>query len=187
MPRNTLRCPDNPLSLLPCSSFRMKNLAINSSQYRGSVHPNCSCVSQKFFEVLFDLTKILSSLLLWKFLSACIMVNSIWLVVFVDTPWLCHFEPNDSMCANARYHQVILLNYLSDSDVLPDMSWFLAIQFFIDCPTKSFSLSILGQSVCFWSFTMEFIIHLYFKHQTIQLFVVYHVSAFFLPLIDYRY
>jgi hypothetical protein len=79
-------------------------------------------------------------LLLLKFLPARIMVNSICLVVFVDIPCLCHFEPIDSMCAYARSHQVIRLNYLSGSDVLPDMSWFSAIQTFIDCPTKSFQL-----------------------------------------------
>jgi hypothetical protein len=49
-------------------------------------------------------------------------------------PRLCHFEPNDSMCGNARSHQVITLNYPSGSDVIPDMSWFSTIQTFIDCP-----------------------------------------------------
>jgi hypothetical protein len=55
-------------------------------------------------------------------LPACIMVNSICLVVSVDIPCLCHFEPNDSICAYARDHQDILLNYLSGSDVISDMS-----------------------------------------------------------------
>jgi hypothetical protein len=96
------------VELLPCRSFCMKNLTVNSSHLLRIVHPNCSCASQIFFEVLFDLPKVLYSLLLLKFLSACIMVNSICLVVFVDIPCLCHFEPIDSMCAYARSHQVIL-------------------------------------------------------------------------------
>src|SRR3989337_2450268 len=45
--------------LLPCSSFRIKTLRLFPHIYRGSVHPNCSCVSQKFFGILFDLSKIL--------------------------------------------------------------------------------------------------------------------------------
>jgi hypothetical protein len=137
--------------------------------------------------MLFDLPKILCSLLLLKFLPACIMVNSILLVVFGGTPWLCHFEPNDSMCAHARDHQVILLDYFSDSDVLPDMSWFSAIQTIIDCATKSFNLSILDQSVCFWSFDLEIIILLQFKHQTSHVFLESDASAFFLPLSEYRF
>jgi hypothetical protein len=137
--------------------------------------------------MLFDLPKIPYSLLLLGFLSACIMVNSIWLIVFVDLPCPCHFKPMDSMCAYAHDHQVILLNYLSDSDVVPDMSWFSAIQTFIDCPPKHFNLSILDQSVCFWSLVLEIIIPLYFKHQTIQAILESDASAFFLPLSEYRY
>jgi hypothetical protein len=155
MPRNILRCSENPLSCCLAVHSAWKTLRLNPHSCRGSVHPNCSCVSQNFFGMLIDLSKILCSLLLLGFLSACIMVNSICLVVFFGTPWLCHFEPNDAMCANARCHQVILLNYFSDSDVLPDMSWFSAIQFFIDCPPKHFNLSILDQSVCFWSFVWK--------------------------------
>jgi hypothetical protein len=141
----------------------------------------------KSFEMPFNFPKILFSLLPLEFLPACIMVNTICLVVFVGTPWLCHFEPNDSMCAHARDHQVILLNYFSDSDVLPDMSWFSAIQTVIDCPTKSFNLSILDQSVCFWSFDLKIIIPLYFKHQTIRVILESDAFAFLLPLTEYRY
>jgi hypothetical protein len=149
MLRNILRCPENPLSLLPCSSFRMKTLAVNSSHLSRIRSSQLFMCLAKSFEMPFNPLKILCSLLLLKFWSACIMVNSICQVVFVDLPCPCHFKPMDSMCANARSHQDILLNYLSDSDVLPDMSWFSAIQTVIDCPTKSFNLSILDQSVCF--------------------------------------
>jgi hypothetical protein len=155
MPRNILRCPENPLSycLAVLSAWKPLRLIphilprIRSSQL-------FMCL-EKSFEMPFDFSKILCSLLLLKFLPAGIMVNSICLVVFIDIPCLCHFKPNDSMCAYARDYQDILLNYLSDSDVLPDMSWFLTIQFFIDCPPKHFNLSILDQSVCFWSFVWK--------------------------------
>jgi hypothetical protein len=167
--------------------FRMKTLAVISSHLSRIRSSQLLMCLTKSFECLFDLPKILCSLLLLKFLPACIMVNSILLVVFVGTPWLCHFEPNDAMCANARCHQVILLNCLLDSDVLPDMSWFSTIRAFNDCLAKSFNLSILDQNVCFWSFVLVIIIPLYLKHQTIQVFLESDDSTFFLPLIEYRY
>jgi len=67
----------------------------------------------KFFGILFDLSKILCSLLFLKFLPACIMVNSIWLVVLDNIPCLSHFEPIDSICVYARSHQIILLKFSS--------------------------------------------------------------------------
>jgi hypothetical protein len=131
MPRNILHCSENPLSCCLAVQFRMEASAINSSHLLRIRSPQLFKCLTKFYGMLFDLPKITYSLLLLKFLPACIMVNSILLVVFVGTPWPCHFEPNDAMCANARCHQVILLNYLSDSDVLPDMSWFSTIQFLL--------------------------------------------------------
>ena len=58
--------------------------------------PSCSCVSQKVFEIPFGLPKILSSLLLLKFLPACIMVNSICLAIFLKILCDSHFDPIDS-------------------------------------------------------------------------------------------
>jgi hypothetical protein len=98
--------------ILPCSSFRMKNLTVKTSYLSRIRSSQMSMCLAKSFEMPFNFLQILCSLLLLKFLPACIMVNSILLVVFVGTPWLCHFEPNDAMCANARCHQDILLNYL---------------------------------------------------------------------------
>jgi hypothetical protein len=63
--------------LLPCSSFHMKALAINSSHLSRIRSSQLLMCLTKSFEMLFDLPKILCSLLLLKFLSACIMVNSI--------------------------------------------------------------------------------------------------------------
>jgi hypothetical protein len=135
--------------------FPHKNLTVISSHLSRIRSSQLLMCLTKSFEMLFDLPKILCSPLLLNFLPAGIMVNSICLVVFIDIPCLCHFKPNDSMCAYARDHQDILLNYLSDSDVLPDMSWFSTIRTFNDCLAKSFSLSILDQSVCFWSFVWK--------------------------------
>jgi hypothetical protein len=141
MPQNTLCCPENPLSLLPYSSFHMKNLTVNSSHLSRIRSSQLFIYSTKFFEMLFDLPKILYSLFLLKFLPACIMVNTICRVVFVDIPCHCHFEPNDSMCVNARNHQLILINYLSGSDVITDMSWFSANQTLINYAPKSIQLT----------------------------------------------
>jgi hypothetical protein len=83
-------------------------------------------VSRKILRDTFRSSENPLQLIALEILPAYIMVNSIWLIVFVDLPCPCHFKPMDSMCAYARDHQDILLNYLSDSDVLPDMSWFSA-------------------------------------------------------------
>ena len=142
----------------------------------------------KVFKILFNLSKILCSLLFLKFLPAYIMVNSIWLVVLVHIPCLSHFEPIDSICAYTCSHQVILFkNYLSDSEVIPDMSWFSAIQTFIDCPTKCFQL------IHPWSEVLLLILHFgnhnffLFKHQTNQVILESDASAFFLLLSEYQY
>jgi hypothetical protein len=89
--------------------FRIKTLTINSSHLSRIRSSQLFMCLAKSFEMLFDLSKILCSLLLLNFLLASIMVNAIWLIVFVDPPCPCHFKSMDSMCANARSHQVILV------------------------------------------------------------------------------
>ena len=56
-------------------------LRIISRTYRVSTHPQLFMCFTKFFEIIFDIPKILSSLLLLKFLLACIMVNPISIVI----------------------------------------------------------------------------------------------------------
>ena len=67
------------------------------------------------------------------------------------------------------------------------MSWFSAIQTFIDCPTKCFQL------IHPWSERLLLILRFgnhnffLFKHQTNQVILESDASAFFLPLSGYRY
>jgi hypothetical protein len=125
--------------------------------------------------------------LLLKFLPACIMVNSICLVVFIDIPCLCHFEPNDSICAYARDHQDILLHYLSGLDVFPIMILFSAIQTFIDCPSKSIQLARIWSEHLILIHRSGYHNTIVFMPQTIQMFLKSDAFALFLPLIEYCY
>ena len=149
MPRNILRCPKNPLSYCIAVLFAWKTLRLTPHNCRGSVHPNCPCASQNPSKCFSIFRKSSAAFCSGKFLPSCIIVNPICLLVFVGTPWFCPFEPNDSMCAYARDHQVMILNCLFDSDVIPDMSWFPAIQTCIGCPPSLINLPVLDQSICF--------------------------------------
>ena len=98
---------------------------------RGFVHPQLFMCFIKFFEILFDLTKILNMLLLLKFLLACIMVNPISLVILL--------APFVTIILSTLIRYVCECSQSSNrilpfsSDVTPDMSWFLANQFVVDC------------------------------------------------------
>ena len=101
--------------------------------------------------------------------------------------WLSFWSYWFNVCANARNPRLILFKLSSGSDVVPDMRWFSTIQTCIDCPTKSFQL------IHPWSERLLLILRLgnhtslVFKHQTIQVILESNDSAFFLPLIEYRY
>ena len=72
--------------------------------YLGFVHPLLFMWFTIYFEMISDLSKILCSLLLLRFLlPACIMVNSICLAVFIDVLCHYHFESLDSICC--KYSQ----------------------------------------------------------------------------------
>ena len=144
MPCNTFRYFENPLCLLRCSSFSAWiHRQINPHTYRGFVFPQLFICFTKVFEILFDLPKILSSLLLLKFLFACIMVNSIFLVIFIDI--LCHYRssPLIQYVANARNPQSDPSIHPSGSDITPNMSLFLSNQTMIDCRSVSIQLNYL--------------------------------------------
>ena len=138
---NSLYCSENTLCLLPCSSLSTYTpLRIISRTYRVSAHPQLFVCFTKFFKIIFELPKILSSLLILKFLLACIMVNPISLVILLAS------------------FVTIILNLLIlyvcecmqssvDPDKLPfrlrrlsNMSWFSANQIAIDCTPKSIQL-----------------------------------------------
>jgi hypothetical protein len=74
------------------------------------------------------------------------------------------------MSANARNHQLILINYLSGSVVIFNWSWFSTNQIAVDCTPKAIQLIHPQSERCFWSLDLEFIIPLLSKHQIIQMF-----------------
>ena len=84
MLHNTLRCFENPfvptaLQFLVAWIHRQ----INPHKYRGFVFPQLFMYFTKVAEIPFDLPKILSTVLLLKFLLVCIMDNPISLVILL--------------------------------------------------------------------------------------------------------
>ena len=101
MPQNTLRCPENPFYNCLEVLCHMNTPTNNSSQLPKILHPQLFECFTKIFEILFDLPKILSSLLLLKFLLACIMVKSHKYSNLIGI--LCH------------YHLSLLIQYVADA------------------------------------------------------------------------
>ena len=133
--------------------------------------------------MLFDPPKFLSSLLLcntcllalWM-LSIClaILVVSFVIVIFG------HFIQYVFECLQSSISIGILP---FGSDVTPDMSWFWTKLIVVNCASGLSNLSILDQSVCFWSLVLEIIIPLLSKHRIIQMFYnMMPVHSFFLWL-----
>ena len=90
----------------------------------------------KVFEIPFDLPKIPSSLLLLKFLLACIMVNPISLVILLASLVIIILSPLIQFVANARNPQSDPRIHPSGSDVILNMSWISTNQIAIDCTPK---------------------------------------------------
>jgi hypothetical protein len=97
----------------------------------------------KYFVLLSDLSIIFWSLLLLEFLLICIMVNPTCLVILMVSFVIIILSPLIQYIANTHNHQLILINYTSGSDVIPDMSWFSVNQTLIDCPSNSIQLTHL--------------------------------------------
>lgn len=79
-------------------------LWIISRTYRVSTHPSWFMYFTKNFEIPFGVPKILSSLLLLKFLLACIMINAINLVILLSSFVIIILSPLIQCVANARNH-----------------------------------------------------------------------------------
>ena len=75
------------------------------------------------------------------------------------------------MWSTVHNQELILLNYLPSSDVILNMSWFSTKLFVINCASGLSNLSILDQSVCFWSFVLEAIISFYLSIRLIRWFL----------------
>ena len=88
------------------------------------------------FKILFDLPKILRSLLLLKFLFACIMVNPISLVILLASLVIIILSPLIQFVANARNPQSDPRIHPSGSDVILNVSWISTYQIAIDCTPK---------------------------------------------------
>ena len=93
-------------------------------------------VLHKVFEIPFDLPKILSNLLLLKFLFACIMVNPISLVILLASLVIIILSPLIQFVANARNPQSYPRIHASGSDVILNVSWISTYQITIDCTPK---------------------------------------------------
>ena len=79
-------------------------LQINPRTCQVSAHPQLFMSFTKVFKILFDLLKILWSLLLLKFLLACIMVNPISLVVLLTFLVIIILSLLTQYAANTRNH-----------------------------------------------------------------------------------
>ena len=108
------RCPE-PLSVVPrilwayCYTVLASwiPLRIIPCAYRVSALSKLFMCFTKVFEIPFDLPKILSILLLLKFLLACIVVNPISLVILLASFVKYHFESIDSICCECSQSSII--------------------------------------------------------------------------------
>ena len=85
----------------------------NSCTYWVSIHPQLFMCFTEVFEILFDLPKILRSLLLLKFLLACIMVNPISLVVILTFLVIIILSLLAQYVCEYTQSSLILINYFS--------------------------------------------------------------------------
>ena len=90
----------------------------------------------KVFEILFYLPKILSSLLLLKFLLTSIMINPISLEILLAPFVIIFLSPLIQYVANARNPQSDPRIHPSGSDIIFNMSWISTNQIVIDCTPK---------------------------------------------------
>ena len=114
----------------------------------------------KVFKILFDLPKILRSLLLLKFLFACIMVNPKILVILLASLVIIILSPLIQFVANARKPQSYSRIHSSGSVAILNVSWISTYQIAIDCTPKPTQLIHPWSERCFWSLDLEIIIPL---------------------------
>ena len=126
------------------------NTPSNKFSHLSSIHSSQvdSCMSP-ILEIPFDLPKILSILLLLKFLIACIMVNPISLVILLTSIVIVILSLLFRFVANARNPQTDPRIHPSGSDVVLIMNWFSPIKLSSIVPLSLLNLPILDQSVCF--------------------------------------
>ena len=94
----------------------------------------------KVFKILFELPKILSSLLLLKLLLTSIMINPISLEILLAPFVIIFLSPLIQYVANARNPQSDPRIHPPSSDVILNMSWISTNQFAIDYTPKAIQL-----------------------------------------------
>ena len=137
----------------------------------------------KVFEIPFDLPKILRSLLLLKFLFACIMVNPISLVILLASLFIIILSALIQFVANARNPQSDPRIHPSGSDVILNVSWISTIKLPSIVPLSLLNLSILDQSVASDPPELEIIILLHSNFELVSCFYNPMSFALFLPLV----
>ena len=103
----------------------------------------------KVFVIPFVLVKILNNLLFLIFLLACIMVNTIRLVILWSAFVIIILSLLMQYVANARNPQSDPRIHPSGLDIILNMSCISIHQIVVDCTPSLFNLSILNQSVGF--------------------------------------
>ena len=109
---------ENPFSNCLAALFRLNNPKNNSSHLSGIRSSPVDHMSHKILRMQFNLPKILCSLWLLKFLSACIMVYSKCLALFIDILCHYHFETIDSIWCGCSQSSVAIRIHPSGSDVI---------------------------------------------------------------------
>lgn len=143
MPRNTFVVPRILWASCLAVLYHMNTSTDNSSHLP-------SIRSSPFFHVFHNslrntiwYSRNPSSLMLLKFLPSDIMVNSLYLVIFVGIICHRHIEHLIRCIRECSQWSVATRILPFGSDVLPNMSWFSANQTLIDCPSNSILLTPL--------------------------------------------
>ena len=142
----------------------------NSRTYRVSAHPQLIQVFHKSVQNIIRSSKILRSLLLLKFLFACIMVNPISLVILLASLVIIILSPLIQFVANARNPQSYPRIHSSGSDVILNVSWISTYQIAIDCTPKPTQLIHPWSERCFWPPDLEIIILLHLNFELVSCF-----------------
>ena len=120
--------------------FRINTPTDNSSHLPSIAHPQLFMCFTKVFKILFDLSKILSSLLLLEYFLACIMVNPISIVILLAALVTMILSPLIQYAANACNPQSVPRIYPFGSGIILRMSWISTNQIAIDCTPKATQL-----------------------------------------------
>ena len=198
IPRNSLCCSENPFELTALLFLVIWiPLRIILALIEYPLIPSWFKYSTIVFKILFDLSKILRSLLLLNFLFACIMVNPISLVILLASLVIIILSLLIHFVANARNPQSEPRIHPSGSDVIWNVNWLSTNQIVVDCTPKSIQLIHSWSERCFWPPDLEIIILLHLNFELVSCFYnLISLHSFFLwlstdahirSLVDHRF